>query len=312
MLTEGGAEQQNRPPSAVSEPTAEQVQKSNKTKLLIRITTAAVAAGITCSVLSATVGWPLAILGAFLIWAGAWELGDLMRWQGWARFFATAAALAAIAGVAGTFYNNKDQTYVLYTTSILCLVGILTAVWNVRSKIGIGINWLSILWLVAPILTLLALHEWRPSPPNAPHPVLFILLPIWAGDTAAYFIGKKFGRRKLAPNVSPKKTVEGSIAHLAAAVGLALALASPFHVGWLPALLIGLSAGIFGQLGDLFESWLKRHTGVKDSGGILPGHGGILDRIDSILAASIPSCWVMITLAPHLFHVKHVALQFFW
>jgi phosphatidate cytidylyltransferase len=299
MLTEGGAEQQNRPPSAVDQP-----QKSSKATLLLRIATAVVAAGITCSVLSVSVGWPLALLGAFLIWAGAWELGDLMRWQGWARFFATAAALSAVAGVAGTFYNNREHTYLLYTTTILFLVGIATAVWNVRSKIGIGINWLSILWLVSPILTLLAIHEWRGIPAVTPHPVLFMLIPIWAGDTAAYFFGRKFGRRPLAPLISPKKTIEGGIANIIAAVGTAAALAPYFKVDWLPAVLVGLSAGILGQCGDLFESWLKRHTGVKDSGGLLPGHGGILDRIDSVLFAAIPSCWVIVLLAPQMFHVK--------
>lgn len=307
MLTEGGAESQNRASSSIDQP-----QGSSRAKLLLRIVTAAVAAGITVSVLYVSFGWPLALLGAFVIWAGAWELGDLMRWQGISRLLATVAALLAIAGVAGTFYNNPgERTYLLYTTTLLLLAGIGSAAWSTRSKAGVAFNWLSILWLVSPILTLLALHEWRPYPPSTPHPVLFILLPIWAGDTAAYFIGKKFGRRKLAPLISPKKTVEGSVAHIAAAIVMAVATASLFQVGWLPAILVGLSAGIFGQAGDLFESWLKRHTGVKDSGGILPGHGGILDRIDSILFAAIPSSWAVVLLAPQLFHVKHVVHLWF-
>jgi phosphatidate cytidylyltransferase len=111
---------------------------------------------------------------------------------------------------------------------------------------------------------------------------------IFAGDTAALYAGTLWGRHKLSPSISPGKTVEGALAGLAAnlmvgAAAKALFLAEP---GWIACLLFALAAGGMGQIGDLFESELKRVSNVKDSGGILPGHGGILDRIDALLFAA--------------------------
>ena len=118
-----------------------------------------------------------------------------------------------------------------------------------------------------------------------------LLLPVlvtWAGDTCAYFAGKKLGRRKLAPQTSPGKTVEGGIAGLVGAVAMGFALGflldgyRNFPIAPATAALMGLFLGIAGQLGDLAESRLKREAGVKDSGSILPGHGGMLDRFDAL------------------------------
>ncbi len=118
--------------------------------------------------------------------------------------------------------------------------------------------------------------------------LVVVLASIWVCDTAAYFGGRRFGRHRLAPVVSPKKTVEGAL------FGLVFALACFWFAGrWaLPALpardllACGLIVGVMGQLGDLVESRLKRDTGVKDTSNILPGHGGILDRFDSLLFVS--------------------------
>jgi phosphatidate cytidylyltransferase len=106
-------------------------------------------------------------------------------------------------------------------------------------------------------------------------------------DTFAYFIGKSFGRNRLAPVISPNKTWEGAMGGLIGAVIVALlfTLETPLRLplGYLEAALLGVAAGIFGQLGDLVESLLKRNFSAKDSGTLMPGHGGLLDRIDSIL-----------------------------
>jgi phosphatidate cytidylyltransferase len=113
----------------------------------------------------------------------------------------------------------------------------------------------------------------------------------WGSDTAAYFVGRKFGKTKLAPRISPKKTLEGSAGGLAASVLGALAMS--FFLPGLPpidAIALGILAGAAGQAGDLLVSVLKRSSGVKDSGGILPGHGGILDRVDA-LAFTAPATW---------------------
>ncbi|OYT73079.1 MAG: hypothetical protein CFK48_01855 [Armatimonadetes bacterium CP1_7O] len=125
---------------------------------------------------------------------------------------------------------------------------------------------------------------------------LWLFAMLWLGDSAAYFVGKSIGKRKIATLLSPAKTLEGFVANLVLCM----------LVGWQGGLLLGLSAGwaiaagfgvgVLGQLGDLFESALKRSLGVKDFGGILPGHGGVLDRFDSFLF-SAPWIWWIVQMA---------------
>lgn len=118
---------------------------------------------------------------------------------------------------------------------------------------------------------------------------LFVALAIvWSADTGAYFVGRYFGKRKLSPRISPNKTVEGLLGGLVAGVAVALAFAPLAGAAsrQLPAVaLVALAAIGFSVIGDLFESLLKRHVGAKDSGDLIPGHGGVLDRIDGVLAA---------------------------
>lgn len=111
-------------------------------------------------------------------------------------------------------------------------------------------------------------------------------------DTLAFFVGKAIGRHKMAPHISPGKTVEGAIGGLVGAVIAALVVR--IYSPWLPtveAIMLGLVIGVVGQWGDLFESSFKRDFRVKDSGKVLPGHGGILDRFDSLLFAGFVSYW---------------------
>lgn len=115
--------------------------------------------------------------------------------------------------------------------------------------------------------------------------VMFVLLVVWTTDSGAYFVGRKLGKNKLWPEISPKKTVEGFIGGIVIAVifAIAMQLTYPFASSWLQLIVVTIIASIIGQMGDLVESAIKRHYGVKDSGNILPGHGGILDRFDSLL-----------------------------
>ena len=117
--------------------------------------------------------------------------------------------------------------------------------------------------------------------------ILYALLIVWVTDSGAYLIGRKLGKHKLAPHVSPNKTWEGSIGGSLVSVivvGLYLAFSPVKFAYGLPImLLLTVVLSVGGQIGDLIESAFKRHYGVKDSGKILPGHGGILDRFDSLL-----------------------------
>ena len=142
--------------------------------------------------------------------------------------------------------------------------------------------------------------------------IIFILFSVWAGDTAAYYVGRSVGKHKLAPIVSPKKTWEGAIASVVASVIVSwlvlhfhpqirslflppklkfyTPLSPATHIGWAHVISLGILTNAAAQFGDLFESALKRGAHIKDSGSILPGHGGILDRIDALLFA-IPAVW---------------------
>ncbi|MFH1288284.1 MAG: phosphatidate cytidylyltransferase [bacterium] len=127
--------------------------------------------------------------------------------------------------------------------------------------------------------------------------VFFIFLLVWITDTSAYFIGTNYGKHKLAPNISPKKTKEGTIAGIIGAVLVTLLAKFTF----IPALtlprcfIIGITFSMVAQIGDLFESALKRKANLKDSGNLIPGHGGVLDRFDSLLF-TIPSWYYYVKL----------------
>lgn len=129
--------------------------------------------------------------------------------------------------------------------------------------------------------------------PNGHRWLLAALAVVWAADTGAYFAGrtfggKLFGGRKLAPRISPNKTIEGLLGGVVAgmAAGVGFALFAGATAAQLPAVAaVSLGAALFSVIGDLYESLLKRHVGVKDSGHLIPGHGGVLDRLDGVLAA---------------------------
>lgn len=115
--------------------------------------------------------------------------------------------------------------------------------------------------------------------------ITYLLLIVWSLDSFALFVGRIFGGKKLCPDVSPKKTWAGSIGGIAGAIIAAVGFGSWFQIPWQHALAIGTLVGVIGQLGDLAESALKREMDADDSGDALPGHGGFLDRIDSLLFA---------------------------
>lgn len=140
-------------------------------------------------------------------------------------------------------------------------------------------------FLALPLFFLYRLKELGPYLP------LVLLLIIWASDTAAYALGKTMGRHKLAPAISPKKTYEGLVGAMAGAALVTLLFKNMLDMSLPTSILVGAFIGVLGQLGDMLESVAKRVCEVKDSSGLIPGHGGLLDRIDSFLLT-----------APFLYH----------
>jgi phosphatidate cytidylyltransferase len=151
--------------------------------------------------------------------------------------------------------------------------------------------------------------------------VVFVLISVWAGDTAAYYVGRSLGKHKLAPVVSPNKTWEGAVASLIASIAVAVLVCrfrAPIShwfarstvflldrptqlprlesLPWLQIVIVGVLTNIAAQFGDLFESAIKRGAQMKDSGSLVPGHGGILDRIDALLFA-IPAVWLYVKIS---------------
>ncbi len=145
----------------------------------------------------------------------------------------------------------------------------------------------------------LALVRMRIDWPQGGHPVMYALLIVWVADSGAYFAGRAWGRRKLAPLVSPGKTWAGLWGGVAACALLALAAALLWRLPLVPLLVVTMLVGLFSVVGDLTESLCKRFAGVKDSGSLIPGHGGVLDRFDSLLAAA-PLLMLGIELLPGL------------
>jgi phosphatidate cytidylyltransferase len=197
------------------------------------------------------------IAAGLLLVAGQWRLPEV------AGPFASWLFLAALA-----FWSIGAPAWLYYG-------------WPTNSKavmFGTGLMVLLPAWLAVASLQ------------RTPQLLLTLLLVIWIADTAAYFTGRRFGRRKLAPTISPGKTWEGVIGAGVAVVAYGVAVgfvllpgAGVYDRAGLLSFIVVLTA--FSIIGDLFESWVKRQAGAKDSGTLLPGHGGVLDRIDSLTAA---------------------------
>jgi phosphatidate cytidylyltransferase len=168
---------------------------------------------------------------------------------------------------------------------VAMMAGVLTFWWKPR-------NWISSSLILASGMFALAQLALAHS---VKMPLLLVAaIPIWCGDTAAIFAGKAFGKHKMAPKLSPNKTWEGGIANFLACLVVAMVVGRYTRLETLYSALLGINCGIMGQVGDLFESSLKRKAGVKDSGTLLPGHGGVLDRLDSLLATAPVSVWLLL------------------
>lgn len=193
--------------------------------------------------------------------------------------------------VAGTlvapllYYQQAAMLLPLLAAIVLLLAGLFLYRLPPINEFSQRFGWLCLGLLYLPLLLghLIPLRML----PEGREWIFLTLMVIMGCDSFAYFIGRKFGKRKLYPAVSPNKSIEGGVGGLFGSVLAVLIARATFlpTVGIVDGILIGLLLGVAGQLGDLFESLLKRACNVKDSGSMIPGHGGILDRLDSLLFA---------------------------
>ncbi len=243
--------------------------------------------------------WLFTAATALVAMLAGWEFLGLAREKGVAP--PRVAVLIAISLLFAATFEWPDQTSSILGILILMLLVVCTFGSPIeRALLDTSTAMFCLLYTGFTLISLPALHAQN----NGPSLVVFLLCSVWAGDTAALYIGRPFGRHKLAPRLSPQKTWEGSIASVigsllaaAALLGIASYLARWNSVTlsyadevWWYWLVLAVIINIAAQVGDLAESAMKRSAGVKDSGTLLPGHGGILDRIDAILLAA-PALW---------------------
>jgi phosphatidate cytidylyltransferase len=216
---------------------------------------------------------------AFLVLAGAWEWSGLLGMSADAARYSFVALIGAlIATVVFVVPGYAD-----IVLQIACVWWFVAFLWTFffPTPIPVALRWLAgVLVLVPLFVALQFLYN------ISPQFLLFALLIVWAADMGAYFVGKQVGRVKLAPSISPGKTWEGVFGGLVLVLILAAAWANSADMRLAIVLPFCLAVGALSVVGDLTVSMFKRTAGVKDSGKLFPGHGGVLDRVDSVSAAA--------------------------
>lgn len=255
--------------------------------LKVRILTAVILGCLLLAVLFAVPPRGLPIVLGVVFTLGAWE---------WARFGSLTKQPARIAYAAGiglllwiAWGFSADPRLLCSLLAGACAWWACAFVWvafapdRQRPLLALACG---ALVLVPAFVALGRLQLGEYAAARGPEMVLWLLLMVFAADIGAFFVGRSFGRRKLAPRVSPGKTWEGAAGGLAAVAIVAAAGALRLHLPLSSSVAFGWAVGIFSIVGDLTESMFKRAAGLKDSSALLPGHGGVLDRIDSVTAAA--------------------------
>jgi phosphatidate cytidylyltransferase len=199
--------------------------------------------------------------------------------------------LSSLVGLAAMIllvipWETKDYSFSMNLTGIVWLVMFILLAITVASKNAITIDQISML-LLGTVYIGLGFHYMLTTriPDHGLFWTILVFVCIWATDSGAYFVGSKLGKHPLWPQISPKKSIEGSLGGIVISVIAALVFAcyAPERLSFSSAVLIGFVIAVVGQLGDLIQSAYKRVKGIKDTGNLLPGHGGVLDRVDSWL-----------------------------
>ncbi len=233
-------------------------------------------------------GAPLAVLCYLAAAVGIEEMANMFSLKGMAVSRPIAHSLAPVC-IALCYYGDMTLWSLfpaLGVVAALCMPVILRRWSEVPGALATLLAIMYSPYLVGHLLLMRNL-------PGGERLVILVLALTWATDTAAYFAGTRLGRRRLCPELSPKKSWEGAFAGLIAGAAVSAVIGPWAGIPAWQAGAIGFAGSVFAQLGDLFESAVKRYTGVKDSGRLIPGHGGILDRIDSLLFSGPAVYWLV-------------------
>jgi phosphatidate cytidylyltransferase len=260
-----------------------------KSNLAIRLVTAAVVVPPLLALLFKGPAWGFF---ALVLIATAVAASELFRMTHPDDAVARGVGVVTTLGAGAATYQYSNEPRALLTLiAAVTLLGLLTPLWRLGDMQSAALRTLAGVagpFYIGSLLATLALMRRDGGDDSGGKLVFMSLTFSWLADTGGYFFGRFLGKTKLYEAVSPKKTRAGFVGALVGASAGA-ALASLWYLPALPlahALPLGLFAGAAGQMGDLVESLLKRSTGIKDSGGIVPGHGGMLDRIDALLVVS--------------------------
>ena len=227
--------------------------------------------------------WPFVLFVLALAAVAQWELYRMFRRVGVEAPAGPGLALGALVVLAFAAGGASRPWLVPLVLSFAVAAGLSL---GLRPVNGPSQDWTAVALVLLGVCYcawLLGHAIWLRALPNGAGLTYLLVGVTWSGETAAYFAGRRWGRRRLAPRISPAKTVEGAVAQVA--VSVLAALLGGRLIGLPPAhgLGMGLLLGLVGQVGDLAESFLKRSAQTKDAGGLVPGHGGLLDRLDSLL-----------------------------
>jgi len=265
-------------------PTSVVLEAPRGSGMLKRLLSALVLLPVFLLIVVKAPGWMFNSLVVIASAAALWELVRLFEQAG--RPVDRGLALVAGVGVTASFGASRllEPLALPAFSLMMVVVAVLAApVWRGTPDMARSANTLLAVTYVGWLLGFgILLHHTSPFGDEL---VLYLVGVTWVGETAAYVVGSAVGRHKLAPVISPRKTVEGALAQVAASIATGAALGAWLLPTCGAGLWLGAGAllGVVGQFGDLAESAVKRSMGTKDTGGLIPGHGGVLDRIDSLL-----------------------------
>jgi len=249
-----------------------------------RVATAAVLVAILLAVLLFLPPIATVIALTLLVLAGAWEWSAFLKptaaWQRWLYVVIVAALLPAV------WHFTRAEDGLKLVLEIAVVWWVIALGWVMFAPRVVSSSAAAIAGLLALVPAWIALMRLRLDFVRGAEWVLFALVLVQVADIGAFFVGRRFGRHRLAPNVSPGKTWEGVIGGVIASALVAVLGSARFGVPLIQFLPLCLAVVAFSIVGDLTESLLKRFAGLKDSGRLFPGHGGVMDRIDSVTAAA--------------------------